>query len=75
MAKLTSVGRVQALIYGRWRFPYDVVEEVKGLTGVLMSESACTARIRDCRKRGFTVEKRRAVNGNSWQYRIPRKSR
>ena len=73
--RLTQLERVQGLIYGHWLTAEDVRLEIHRLTGVWISGSAASARIRELRQLGWTVNRRcvhREGRSALYQYQIPR---
>jgi hypothetical protein len=78
MAKtLTQLQRVQGLLYGKWLTAEDVRHEIHRLTGVWISGSAASARIRELRTLGWQVDRRcvaREHGSSLHQYSIPKKS-
>jgi DNA-binding PadR family transcriptional regulator len=66
--KLTTHQAIVRVLSRQWMAGYQVQREVKRLTGRWISESATTARIRDCRKAHYIVETR--ISKGVHQYRI-----
>lgn len=72
--RLTTLGRIQGLIYGTPMRPHQVQQEILRLTGKMISESAITARFRELRHRGYDVvaHPAKGLFGVEWYYHIPR---
>lgn len=55
--------------FGNWRTLAEIVDAIDYGQGVKASEAGVSARLRDLRKMGYTVEKR-VRSGNLWEYRV-----
>lgn len=67
--------RVCGLLVGKWLTPHDLQKEYHELTGVWMSDSGASARIRDLRKEKYgryDVQKRRVPGKDYYEYTIPK---
>jgi hypothetical protein len=76
--KTPTIGTLNALVLtimsdGNWYMPWELCAEVKRRTGVLISDSSSSARLRDLRKAkygGHIVEKRRRQESTAYEYRL-----
>jgi len=58
---------------GKWRLPWEVCGIVLRDYKLKISDSSCTARLRDLRKIKYgshTVEKRKVPESNAYEYRV-----
>ncbi len=61
------------LSQGRWLAPFELQEEIWRTRGIRVSESSCSARIRDCRKKqygGHTVLIRKRSGTKFYEYKL-----
>lgn len=54
---------------GAWFTFREICDRIFWLWGISASEAGVSARLRDLRKMGYTVEKR-VRSGNLWEYRV-----
>ena len=73
-----TVGTLNAIVLdimadGRWRMPFEICDLILRLHRVKISDSSCTARIRDLKKAkfgGHSVEKRIRDGSRAYEYRL-----
>ena len=56
-----------------WFMPHELIAALKMSPGILISDSSCTARLRDLRKPQFgshTIEKRIRDGSRAYEYRL-----
>jgi hypothetical protein len=70
----TTLDMVRTILHtGKWCTPWEICDEVYRTRSIRMSDAACTARIRDCRKLqygGHTVEIRKRHGSKAFEYRM-----
>ena len=71
---VTLVVYVKAVLSdGNWYMPWEIIAEIKRTKGVLISDSSCTARLRDLRKSKYgshVIEKRRRQESTAYEYKL-----
>jgi hypothetical protein len=73
-----TVGTLNAIVLeimadGKWRMPFEICDIILRTHKLRISDSSCTARLRDARKAKFgnhTVEKRIREGSRAYEYRI-----
>ena len=76
--KAPTVGTLNAIVMDimkdeKWRMPYEICDIILSTKGIRISDSSCTARLRDARKHKFGrkfVEKRIREGSKAYEYRI-----
>ena len=66
--QLESV-RYHMLRLGGWRTLAEIVRVISDWDGITASEAGVSARLRDLRKLGYTVDKR-LRSGSLWEYKV-----
>lgn len=71
---ITLVAYVKAVLSdGKWYMPHEIIAEIKRSKGILISDSSCTARLRDLRKAQYgshSVEKQRRQGSTAYEYKL-----
>ena len=75
MPRTTACQQIASMIRGRFMFPYEIQDALVVNHNRMVSESNVTARLRQLRKQGHTVETRRVTGKSVCLYRIPRKKK
>jgi hypothetical protein len=72
-AKTLNQMVLERLQSGHWLTPHQICDSFAYFEDVWISDSSCTARIRDLRKPQYgshTIEKRRREGSNAFEYRL-----
>lgn len=58
---------------GKWYMPYEICNDILATKRIRISDSSCTARLRDLRKAKYgshVIEKRRRAGSTAYEYKL-----
>ena len=79
MTATPSLDTINGMVYailsksGDWWMPHELINAIRNRYDVLISDSSCTARLRDLRKARYgahNIEKRMREGSRAYEYRL-----